>query len=199
MSADVPRYDRYATGAPLPSAPGRAVLQSISTQDTAPLQRHTAANGANGKLMHGALEQDALASVQDRLRSTASTRQRGHLAPLSSNVPALGAPISPKRAPAAPAKDAPQSKKPQLPTPPKVIVDPEGNQYMRQQMLGQGGFARVFQVTDRFGQDKAFKVIAKSAIMQSRKNRQKVRPMLTPDPCRDHDPQVAEPPSCCQV
>ena len=41
-------------------------------------------------------------------------------------------------------------------------------------MLGQGGFARVFHVTDRHGQDKAFKVIAKSAIMQSKKNRQKI-------------------------
>lgn len=177
MSADVPRYDRYAAGVSLPSAPGRAVLQSITTQDAAPLQRNVLAGGANGKLMQGALEQDALASVQDRLRSAASTRPREHLAPLSSNV-VPGAPLSPpKRAPAAaapPAKDAPQSKKPQLPTPPKVIVDPEGNQYFRQQMLGQGGFARVFQVTDRFGQDRAFKVIAKSAIMQSRKNRQKI-------------------------
>ena len=41
-------------------------------------------------------------------------------------------------------------------------------------MLGQGGFARVFHVTDRHGNDKAFKVIAKSAIMQSKKNRQKI-------------------------
>ena len=183
MSADVPRYDRYAAGVSLPPAPGRAVLQSISTQDTVPLQRHAAANGVHGKLIHGALEQDALASVQDRLRSATTTAQREHLAPLSSNVAPAAAAISPKRAPVAPAKDAPQSKKPQLPTPPKVIVDPEGNQYMRQQMLGQGGFARVFQVTDRFGHDKAFKVIAKSAIMQSRKNRQKVRVHADPDPC----------------
>ena len=41
-------------------------------------------------------------------------------------------------------------------------------------MLGQGGFARVYHVTNEIGEDKAFKVIAKSAIMQSKKNRQKI-------------------------
>ncbi|KAE8231656.1 hypothetical protein CF326_g3324 [Tilletia indica] len=66
------------------------------------------------------------------------------------------------------------SRKPQLPSPPRVILDAENNQYRRGALLGQGGFARVYEVTDDFGNHKAFKAIAKSAIFQSKKNRQKV-------------------------
>ncbi|CCF51936.1 hypothetical protein NDA11_004121 [Ustilago hordei] len=67
-----------------------------------------------------------------------------------------------------------KSKKPPLPPPPKVIIDSEGRAFKRGDLLGQGGFARVYQATDPAGNHKAFKVIAKSAIIKSRKNRQKI-------------------------
>ncbi|CAD6919455.1 unnamed protein product [Tilletia controversa] len=66
------------------------------------------------------------------------------------------------------------SRKAQLPSPPRIILDAENNQYRRGALLGQGGFARVYEVVDDYGNHKAFKAIAKSAIFQSKKNRQKV-------------------------
>lgn len=161
---------------PLPMAPRRAVLQSVSAQETVPVQRHFV-DPPTYKYTESALQHEAQQVVQERLRNAG--RHRDHLAPLegvTNIVPSARQPTSPKRAPAPVTKDnvAQASKKPQLPSPPHVIVDPEGNSYERHAMLGQGGFARVFHVTDRFGQDKAFKVIAKSAIMQSKKNRQKI-------------------------
>ncbi|CCU97703.1 unnamed protein product [Malassezia sympodialis ATCC 42132] len=157
-------------------APRRAVLQSVSAQETVPVQRHFV-DPPTYKYTESALQHEAQQVVQERLRNAG--RHRDHLAPLegvTNIVPSARQPTSPKRAPAPVTKDnvAQASKKPQLPSPPHVIVDPEGNSYERHAMLGQGGFARVFHVTDRFGQDKAFKVIAKSAIMQSKKNRQKI-------------------------
>ncbi|WFD23221.1 polo kinase [Malassezia equina] len=175
MSADIPPYQRDLA-MPLPTAPRRAVLQSVSAQETIPVQRHLG-EGVPYKYTESAMQHEAQQAVQERLRSAG--RHRDHLAPLdgvTNIVPSARQPTSPKRAPAPVTKDnvAQVSKKPQLPSPPRVIVDPEGNSYERHAMLGQGGFARVFHVTDRFGQDKAFKVIAKSAIMQSKKNRQKI-------------------------
>ncbi|KAK0548503.1 Cell cycle serine/threonine-protein kinase cdc5/MSD2 [Tilletia horrida] len=76
--------------------------------------------------------------------------------------------------PPSPKKKTTSSRKPQLPSPPRVILDAENNQYRRGALLGQGGFARVYEVTDELGNHKAFKAIAKSAIFQSKKNRQKV-------------------------
>ncbi|KAJ1018918.1 hypothetical protein NDA16_004721 [Ustilago loliicola] len=67
-----------------------------------------------------------------------------------------------------------KSKKPALPPPPKVIIDSEGRAFKRGDLLGQGGFARVYMAVDPTGARKAFKVIAKSAIIKSRKNRQKI-------------------------
>ena len=55
-----------------------------------------------------------------------------------------------------------------------MIYDSENRPYQRGQLLGQGGFARVYEAIDPEGRAKAFKVIAKSAIMQSKKNRQKI-------------------------
>ncbi|TKY84812.1 hypothetical protein EX895_005892 [Sporisorium graminicola] len=75
-------------------------------------------------------------------------------------------------APAASSKSS--SKKPTLPPPPKVIIDSEGRAFKRGELLGQGGFARVYMAVDPEGRRKAFKVIAKSAIAKSRKNRQKI-------------------------
>ena len=166
MSTDVPRHIREAA-VPLPMAPRRAVLQSLSTQETVPVQRHQA-DAPLYKLNENGLHTEAQKVVQDRIREQQPRVHRDHLAPLEGihNVPPSGAqpPI---------AKET-TSKKPQLPTPPRVIVDPEGQQYERHAMLGQGGFARVYHVTNSRGEDKAFKVIAKSAIMQSKKNRQKI-------------------------
>ncbi|SPO26424.1 related to CDC5 - Serine/threonine-protein kinase [Ustilago trichophora] len=65
-------------------------------------------------------------------------------------------------------------KKPPLPPPPKVIIDSEGRAFKRGELLGQGGFARVYMASDPEGRHKAFKVIAKAAIAKSRKNRQKI-------------------------
>jgi len=187
----------------LPSAPRRAVLQSISAQDSVPVQRQTSATTMGAaKLPDPAVVSDAVTAAQGRVYGAASSNKgaRDYLAPIAgagnTAAPAVAAqPVggaSPKRgagvppppitkesvmkqqAAAPPPQQHQSSKKPQLPTPPKVIRDPEGNEYERHAMLGQGGFARVYQVTDRFGHEKAFKVIAKSAIMQSKKNRQKI-------------------------
>ncbi|SNX85011.1 related to CDC5 - Serine/threonine-protein kinase [Melanopsichium pennsylvanicum] len=67
-----------------------------------------------------------------------------------------------------------KTKKPVLPPPPKVIIDSEGRAFKRGDLLGQGGFARVYMAVDPEGRRKAFKVIAKCAIIKSRKNRQKI-------------------------
>ncbi|KAL4400749.1 Cell cycle serine/threonine-protein kinase Cdc5/Msd2 [Malassezia pachydermatis] len=169
MSADAPAY--YHEPVSMPAAPRRAVLQTLSTQETVPVQRHTSGSHPAYKLSESAMQNEAQQVVQERMRSHG--RPRDHLAPLegAQNI----APTEKRAAPPVTKENvAHSSKKPQLPTPPRIIVDPEGNQYERHAMLGQGGFARVFHVTDRFGHDKAFKVIAKSAIMQSKKNRQKI-------------------------
>ncbi|CDS00218.1 hypothetical protein [Sporisorium scitamineum] len=79
---------------------------------------------------------------------------------------------APAQAAAASSKSS--SKKPTLPPPPKVIIDSEGRAFKRGDLLGQGGFARVYMAVDPEGRRKAFKVIAKSAIAKSRKNRQKI-------------------------
>ncbi|EDP42736.1 hypothetical protein MGL_2936 [Malassezia globosa CBS 7966] len=185
MSTDVPRHFREPAVS-LPMAPRRAVLQSLSTQETVPVHRH-GVTAPMHKLSENGMQHEAHKYVQDRMRTAAPTmmateRGRDQLAPLDglNNLgPAAHVqPLSPKRAPAPITKEAAAgshtSKKPQLPTPPRVIVDPEGRQYERHAMLGQGGFARVYHVTNEIGEDKAFKVIAKSAIMQSKKNRQKI-------------------------
>ncbi|KAN0065194.1 Cell cycle serine/threonine-protein kinase cdc5/MSD2 [Thecaphora frezii] len=80
----------------------------------------------------------------------------------------------PTKAAAADADAKRKSKKPQLPSPPKVIIDSENRAYQTGQLLGQGGFARVYEAVDPEGRSKAFKVIAKSAILKSKKNRQKI-------------------------
>lgn len=168
----------------LPMAPRRAVLQSLSTQETVPVQRHHM-DVPMHKLSENGLHTEAQRIVQDRVQQQSHQplpvrSQREHLAPLN-GMQNIGAgnvqSMSPKRVPAPVTKESvahTTSKKPQLPTPPRVIVDPEGRQYERHAMLGQGGFARVYHVTNSYGEDKAFKVIAKSAIMQSKKNRQKI-------------------------
>ncbi|EPQ26898.1 uncharacterized protein PFL1_05533 [Pseudozyma flocculosa PF-1] len=78
--------------------------------------------------------------------------------------------------PAAAEAEAPKrkAKKPQLPSPPRVIIDSDNRAYQTGHLLGQGGFARVYEAVDPEGRSKAFKVIAKSAIMKSKKNRQKI-------------------------
>ncbi|PWZ00190.1 Pkinase-domain-containing protein, partial [Testicularia cyperi] len=85
-------------------------------------------------------------------------------------APAAAPPATASTATAA----ADKSKKPQLPPPPKVIIDSEGRAYKRGALLGQGGFARVYDAVDPEGRWKAFKVIAKCAIAKSRKSRQKI-------------------------
>lgn len=172
MSADVPRYGLDPTVS-LPAAPRRAVLQSISAQESVPVQRQTSGGADPYKVSENMIHAEAQAQVRGARRQFAPLTGMGNI------VPAAQQPASPKRAdlPAPVTKDTVThnaSKKPQLPTPPRTIVDPNGNEYERHAMLGQGGFARVFHVTDKYGQDKAFKVIAKSAIMQSKKNRQKI-------------------------
>lgn len=188
---DVARHSREPAVS-LPMAPRRAVLQSISTQETVPVQRHHT-DMPMYKFSENGLHTEAQRAVQDRMQQQAHYHaqqqpqpamplrtQREHLAPLDGmqNIVAANVqPMSPKRVPAPVTKETvthTTSKKPQLPTPPRVIVDPEGRQYERHAMLGQGGFARVYHVTNNYGEDKAFKVIAKSAIMQSKKNRQKI-------------------------
>uniref|UniRef100_V5EQ41 Serine/threonine-protein kinase n=2 Tax=Kalmanozyma brasiliensis (strain GHG001) TaxID=1365824 RepID=V5EQ41_KALBG len=91
---------------------------------------------------------------------------------IASKQPATGAAPGTTNAAAAPSKSS--SKKPALPPPPKVIIDSEGRAFKRGDLLGQGGFARVYMAVDPEGRRKAFKVIAKSAIAKSRKNRQKI-------------------------
>ncbi|KAL0959806.1 hypothetical protein HGRIS_011487 [Hohenbuehelia grisea] len=51
------------------------------------------------------------------------------------------------------------------PTPPKVIVDPNGRvQFHRVGFLGEGGFARVYEVQDRRGNRLACKVVSKGSL-----------------------------------
>ncbi|WFD44647.1 polo kinase [Malassezia psittaci] len=178
MSSDVPRYG-LSSGTALPSAPRRAVLQSISAQDSMPVQRRTSYDADPYKISENKIQADANQAAQSQLRThTSQRRQFAPLTGVSNIVPAAQQPVSPKRQEAPPpvSKETVShtSKKPQLPTPPRYIVDPAGNEYERHAMLGQGGFARVFHVSDKYNNDKAFKVIAKSAIMQSKKNRQKI-------------------------
>ncbi|PKI84946.1 polo kinase [Malassezia vespertilionis] len=175
MSTGLPNYERESAMQHI-AAPRRAVLQSINTQESVPIQRHV--SGTNPyKVSESGMHAEAHIAVSERANGV--SRLRRHLAPL----PSIGNGVQPQHAPstksAAPAvtRDTlthTHSKKPQLPNAPRVIVDAAGNEYDRHAVLGQGGFARVFHVTDRHGRDKAFKVIAKSAIMQSKKNRQKI-------------------------
>ncbi|GAK64750.1 pkinase-domain-containing protein [Moesziomyces antarcticus] len=104
--------------------------------------------------------------------------------PASSALPARPRPAStlasqktaaaPRPAAKTTASASSKSKKPPLPAPPRVIIDSDGRHFKRGDLLGQGGFARVYMATDPEGRQKAFKVIAKSAIIHSRKSRQKV-------------------------
>ncbi|THH31055.1 hypothetical protein EUX98_g3134 [Antrodiella citrinella] len=80
----------------------------------------------------------------------------------------------PAQAPQVPAKDVKQPGSPPLPrqnakvtppSPPKVIVDKNRTvQYVRVGMLGEGGFARVYEVKDRAGARSACKVVTKSSL-----------------------------------
>ncbi|CBQ73634.1 related to CDC5-Serine/threonine-protein kinase [Sporisorium reilianum SRZ2] len=94
---------------------------------------------------------------------------------ISSKQPAASAGAAPAASTATQAAaTSSKAKKPTLPPPPKVIIDSEGRAFKRGDLLGQGGFARVYMAVDPEGRRKAFKVIAKSAIAKSRKNRQKI-------------------------
>lgn len=51
------------------------------------------------------------------------------------------------------------------PSPPKVIIDQQRNsQYVRIGLLGEGGFARVYEVRDLRGARQACKVVTKSSL-----------------------------------
>ena len=51
------------------------------------------------------------------------------------------------------------------PSPPKIIVDEQRNsQYVRIGLLGEGGFARVYEVKDPRGARQACKVVTKSSL-----------------------------------
>ncbi|RXK34972.1 PLK/PLK1 protein kinase [Tremella mesenterica] len=60
------------------------------------------------------------------------------------------------------------------PTPPQIIHDrTRGVFYTRVGFLGEGGFARVYEVQDRHGQRKAVKVVSKAAV-RTKKNKTKL-------------------------
>jgi polo-like kinase 1 len=74
-----------------------------------------------------------------------------------------------------PSKKKIQMKKTRLPEVGPTIRDIENNVvHITGQLLGQGGFARVYQVQDPTGKALAFKAIMKDALLHQRKNRQKV-------------------------
>ena len=51
------------------------------------------------------------------------------------------------------------------PSPPKIIIDQQRNsQYVRIGLLGEGGFARVYEVKDLRGARQACKVVTKSSL-----------------------------------
>ena len=51
------------------------------------------------------------------------------------------------------------------PSPPKIIIDQQRNsQYVRIGLLGEGGFARVYEVKDLRGTRQACKVVTKSSL-----------------------------------
>ena len=113
MSTDVPRHFRYPPVS-LPIAPRRAVLQSLSTQETVPVHRH-GVTAPMHKLSENGMQHEAHKYVQDRMRTAAPTmmaaeRGRDQLAPLDglNNLgPAAHVqPLSPKRAPAPITKEA---------------------------------------------------------------------------------------------
>ena len=80
MSSDVPRYG-LNSGAALPSAPRRAVLQSISAQDSMPVQRRTSYDADPYKISENKLQADANQAAQSQLRT--HTSQRRQFAPLT--------------------------------------------------------------------------------------------------------------------
>ena len=87
------------------------------------------------------------------------------------------APAVKAAAPVAPAAEAaPAPKKGKLTAhgePPTVIVRDKGGSLQRGEMLGEGGFARVYRATEDDGALKAVKIIAKDQLKTS-KNRAKL-------------------------
>lgn len=68
----------------------------------------------------------------------------------------------------------PQSTKPPFPTPPQIIHDSKrGKQYTRGALLGEGGFARCYEVYESSGARLAAKVIPKISL-KSQKQKAKV-------------------------
>jgi len=91
---------------------------------------------------------------------------------------ASAAPAVKAAAPVAPAAEAaPAPKKGKLTAahgePPTVIVRDKGGSLQRGEMLGEGGFARVYRATEDDGALKAVKIIAKDQLKTS-KNRAKL-------------------------
>ena len=67
MSSEAPAFDRKPQ-VTLPSAPRRAVLQSISAQDSVPVQRQTSATTMGAaKLPDPAVVSDAVTAAQGRV------------------------------------------------------------------------------------------------------------------------------------
>lgn len=59
--------------------------------------------------------------------------------------------------------------KPPFPTPPQIIVDKKrGKQYTRGSLLGEGGFARCYEVFEQSGTRLAAKVIPKSSLKSAK-------------------------------
>lgn len=79
------------------------------------------------------------------------------------------------KASSSPSKKKIQIKKTRLPEVGPTIQDVEnGVVHITGRLLGQGGFARVYQVQGADGRPMAFKAIMKEALLHQRKNRQKV-------------------------
>ena len=68
------------------------------------------------------------------------------------------------------------------PSPPKIIIDQQRNsQYVRIGLLGEGGFARVYEVKDLRGTRQACKVVTKSSL-KTKKAKTKVTAHMSPSP-----------------
>ncbi|OLL24803.1 Serine/threonine-protein kinase plo1 [Neolecta irregularis DAH-3] len=112
--------------------------------------------------------------------------------PISTNIPIN---TLPQRKYPSPAKKTPKTPAPKdkhvkpsslVLTPPTQIRDPRRNEvYQRSGCLGEGGFARCFEVQDKLGQRYAVKVIAKSTLKSS-KTKQKLYGEIKVHQSMDH-------------
>lgn len=113
-------------------------------------------------------------SADGRPRSAAAAARPIRHAENKENRPAAPSTAATGTKPAhAQTKQAP-SKKSVLPTAPPVIVDAHGYEYLTGRVLGQGGFARVYDARAGDGTHYAFKVIDKASVLSSKRNRGKL-------------------------